>query len=233
MMFDPILMVITLVFAGIGMFVSSRLKNKFHEYSQIPLSNGMSGRDVAEKMLHDNDILDVKITSVEGQLTDHYNPVTKTVNLSRDVYEGRNISSAAVAAHECGHAVQHAKAYSWLSLRSSLVPVVNISSKAMNIIIMAGFFFGFMYKMYNEMLMIIIVCQGAITLFSLITLPVELDASKRALVWLNNSNIIVGEKHAKAEDALNWAARTYFVAALASLAQLMYFIMMLLGRRKD
>ncbi|HNO70388.1 MAG TPA: zinc metallopeptidase [Bacteroidia bacterium] len=233
MMFDPILMVITLVFAGIGMFVSSRLKNKFHEYSQIPLSNGMSGRDVAEKMLHDNDILDVKITSVEGQLTDHYNPVTKTVNLSRDVYEGRNISSAAVAAHECGHAVQHAKAYSWLSLRSSLVPVVNISSKAMNIIIMAGFFFGFMYKMYNEMLMIIIVCQGAITLFSLITLPVELDASKRALVWLNNSNIVVGEKHAKAEDALNWAARTYFVAALASLAQLMYFIMMLLGRRKD
>ncbi len=232
-MFDPILMVITLVFAGIGMFVSSRLKNKFHEYSQIPLSNGMSGRDVAEKMLHDNDILDVKITSVEGQLTDHYNPVTKTVNLSRDVYEGRNISSAAVAAHECGHAVQHAKAYSWLSLRSSLVPVVNISSKAMNIIIMAGFFFGFMYKMYNEMLMIIIVCQGAITLFSLITLPVELDASKRALVWLNNSNIVVGEKHAKAEDALNWAARTYFVAALASLAQLMYFIMMLLGRRKD
>jgi Zn-dependent membrane protease YugP len=221
------------VFAGIGMFVSSRLKNKFHEYSQIPLSNGMSGRDVAEKMLHDNDILDVKITSVEGQLTDHYNPVTKTVNLSRDVYEGRNISSAAVAAHECGHAVQHAKAYSWLSLRSSLVPVVNISSKAMNIIIMAGFFFGFMYKMYNEMLMIIIVCQGAITLFSLITLPVELDASKRALVWLNNSNIVVGEKHAKAEDALNWAARTYFVAALASLAQLMYFIMMLLGRRKD
>lgn len=233
MMFDPILMVITLVFAGIGMFVSSRLKNKFHEYSQIPLSNGMSGRDVAEKMLHDNDILDVKITSVEGQLTDHYNPVTKTVNLSRDVYEGRNISSAAVAAHECGHAVQHAKAYSWLSLRSSLVPVVNISSKAMNIIIMAGFFFGFMYKMYNEMLMIIIVCQGAITLFSLITLPVELDASKRALVWFNNSNIVVGEKHAKAEDALNWAARTYFVAALASLAQLMYFIMMLLGRRKD
>jgi len=232
-MFDPILMVITLVFAGIGMFVSSRLKNKFHEYSQIPLSNGMSGRDVAEKMLHDNDILDVKITSVEGQLTDHYNPVTKTVNLSRDVYEGRNISSAAVAAHECGHAVQHAKAYSWLSLRSSLVPVVNISSKAMNIIIMAGFFFGFMYKMYNEMLMIIIVCQGAITLFSLITLPVELDASKRALVWLNSSNIAVGEKHAKAEDALNWAARTYFVAALASLAQLMYFIMMLLGRRKD
>ncbi|HET7818845.1 MAG TPA: zinc metallopeptidase [Bacteroidia bacterium] len=232
-MFDPVLMVITLVFAGIGMFVSSRLKNKFHEYSQVPLSNGMSGRDVAEKMLHDNDILDVKITSVEGQLTDHYNPATKTVNLSRDVYEGRNISSAAVAAHECGHAVQHARAYSWLSLRSSLVPVVNISSKAMNIIIMAGFFFGFMYKMYNEMLMIIIVCQGAITLFSLITLPVELDASKRALVWLNSSNIAVGEKHAKAEDALNWAARTYFVAALASLAQLMYFIMMLLGRRKD
>ncbi len=233
MMFDPVLMVITLVFMGIGMFVSARLKSKFSEYSQTPLHNGMSGKEVAEKMLHDNGIMDVKITSVEGQLTDHYNPLTKTVNLSSEVYQGRSIASAAVSAHECGHAVQHAHAYSWLALRSTLVPVVNISSKAMNIIILAGFFLGFMYKMYNEMLVMIIICQGAITLFSLVTLPVELDASKRALVWLNNSGITRGEEHAKAEDALNWAAKTYFVAALASLAQLMYFIMLLLGRRRN
>ena len=233
MMFDPVLMIITFVFMGIGMFVSSRLKSKFNEYSQSPLLNGMSGRDVAEKMLKDSGIMDVKITSVDGQLSDHYNPLTKTVNLSRQVYEGRNIASAAVAAHECGHAVQHAQAYSWLSLRSSLVPVVNISSKAMNIIILAGFFLGFMYKMYNEMLLMIIVCQGAITLFSMVTLPVELDASRRALVWLNTANIARGGEYDKAKDALNWAARTYFVAALASLAQLMYFIMLFLGRRKD
>jgi len=232
MMFDPVLMVITLVFMGIGMFVSARLKSKFATYSQTPLHNGISGKEVAEKMLRENGIVDVKITSVEGQLTDHYNPVTKTVNLSREVYEGRNIASAAVAAHECGHAVQHAHAYSWLSLRSTLVPVVNISSKAMNIIILAGFFLGAMYHWYNEMLGLIIICQGAITIFSLVTLPVELDASKRALVWLNSSGIARGDEHAKAEDALNWAAKTYFVAALASLAQLMYFIMLLLGRRR-
>ena len=232
MMFDPVLMVITLVFMGIGMFVSSRLKRKFAEYSQTPLSSGMSGEDVAKKMLRDNGITDVKVTSVDGQLTDHYNPLTKTVNLSREVFEGRSISSAAVASHECGHAVQHAHAYSWLSLRSAIVPVVNISSKAMNIIIMAGFFFGFMYHMYNQMLAAIIICQGMITAFSLITLPVELDASKRALVWLDGANIARGAEHEKAKDALNWAAKTYFVAALASLAQLFYFIMLLLGRRK-
>lgn len=233
MMFDPILLVITLVFMGIGMFVSARLKKKFAEYSKTPLHNGMSGKEVAEKMLRDSGIMDVKITSVDGQLTDHYNPLTKTVNLSREVFEGRSIASAAVASHECGHAVQHAHAYSWLTLRSAIVPVVNISSKAMNIIILAGFFLGFMYSMYNEMLLAIIICQGVITIFSMITLPVELDASKRALVWLNSANIARGDEHAKAEDALNWAARTYFVAALASLAQLMYFIMLLLGRRRD
>ena len=231
-MFDPVLMVITLVFMGIGMFVSARLKNKFAEYSQTPLKNGMSGKDVAEKMLRDNGIMDVKITSVEGQLTDHYNPLEKTVNLSAEVYQGRSIASAAVAAHECGHAVQHAHAYSWLTLRSSIVPVVNFSSKAMNVIILAGFFLGAFYHWYNEMLGMIIICQGLITIFSLITLPVELDASKRALVWLNSANIARGDEHEKAEDALNWAAKTYFVAALASLAQLMYFIMLLLGRRK-
>lgn len=233
MMFDPILMVITLVFMGIGMYVSSRLKNKFHEYSQTPLSSGLSGKEVAEKMLRDNGIMDVKITHVQGQLTDHYNPLTKTVNLSQEVYEGRNIAAAAVSAHECGHAVQHAHAYSWLSLRSAIVPVVNISAKAMNIIILAGFFLGAMYHLWNQMLVMIIICQSVITAFSLITLPVELDASKRALVWLNTSSIARGTEHEKAKDALNWAAKTYFVAALASLAQLMYFIMLLLGRRRD
>ena len=232
-MFDPVLMVITLVFMGIGMFVSARLKKKFAEYSETPLQSGMSGKDVAEKMLRDNGITDVKVISVEGQLTDHYNPLEKTVNLSSEVYQGRSIASAAVAAHECGHAVQHAHAYSWLTLRSAVVPVVNISSKMMNVIFIAAFIFGAMYHWYNQMLVLIIICQGMITAFSMITLPVELDASKRALVWLNSANIARGDEHAKAEDALNWAAKTYFVAALASLAQLMYFIMLFLGRRKD
>jgi uncharacterized protein len=177
--------------------------------------------------------VDVKVISVEGQLTDHYNPLTKTVNLSTEVYQGRHIASAAVSAHECGHAVQHAHAYSWLTLRSAIVPVVNISAKAMNIIMIAGFILGAMYQMWNEMLVVIVICQGILTAFSLITLPVELDASKRALVWLNTSNIARGEEHEKAEDALNWAARTYFVAALASIAQLMYFVMLLMGRRRD
>ena len=232
-LFDPILMVITLVFMGIGLFVSARLKNKFKEYSETPLSSGLSGKDVAEKMLRDNGITDVQITSVEGQLTDHYDPMAKTVNLSAEVYQGRSIASAAVAAHECGHAVQHAHAYSWLSLRSAVVPVVNISSKMMNVIFMAAFFFGAMYHWYNQMLVMIIICEGVITVFSLITLPVELDASKRALVWMDSSGIARGEDHEKAKDALDWAAKTYFVAALASLAQLLYFIMLFLGRRRD
>ena len=233
MMFDPTLMLITFVFMGIGMFVSNKLKNKFAEYSQTPLRSGLSGKEVAEKMLRDNDITDVSVTDVEGQLTDHYNPLKKTVNLSKEVYEGRNIASAAVAAHECGHAVQHAHAYSWLSLRSAIVPVVNFSGKAMNIIMLAGLFFGGLYHMWNQMLLVIVLCQGILTAFALITLPVEVDASKRALVWLNTANIARGDEHEKAEDALNWAGRTYFVAALASLAQLMYFIMLLLGRRRD
>ncbi|TAL61738.1 MAG: zinc metallopeptidase [Bacteroidetes bacterium] len=232
-MFDPVLMVITLIFMGIGMWVSSRLKRKFHEYSQTPISSGVSGKEVAEKMLRDHGIMDVKIISVEGQLSDHYNPLAKTVNLSREVYQGRSIASAAVSSHECGHAVQHAHAYSWLSLRSAIVPVVNISAKAMNIVMIAGFILGAMYQLWNEMLVVIIICQGIITAFSLITLPVELDASKRALVWLNTSNIARGAENEKAKDALDWAARTYFVAALASLAQLMYFVMLLLGRRRD
>ncbi len=233
MMFDPILMVITFAFMGIGMFVSSRLKQKFETYSQHQLASKMSGKEVAEKMLRDHHIQDVKVISVEGQLTDHYNPLTKTVNLSSTVFEGKNIASAAVAAHECGHAVQHADSYQWLTLRSTLVPIVNFSSKAMNLIIMAGFFLGFMFKMYNDMLLAIIVCQTIITAFSLITLPVEIDASNRALAWLQNSYVARGNENEEAADALKWAGRTYLVAALASLAQLTYFIMMLAGRRKD
>lgn len=231
MMFDPILLLITLVFMGIGMFVSARLKSRFNKYSQTALSSGLSGKEVAEKMLRENGISDVKIISSEGQLTDHYNPLTKTVNLSRDVYEGRNIAAAAVAAHECGHAVQHATAYAWLTMRSAMVPVVNISGKAMNIIILAGFLLGAIYQWYNQMLLMIILCQGLITVFSMVTLPVELDASRRALIWLNTANITRGTEHEKAKDALNWAARTYFVAALAALAQLLYFIMLLMRRR--
>jgi len=233
MMFDPILMIITFVFMGIGMFVSNRLKNKFKEYSQNPLSSGLSGKEVAEKMLRDNGIMDVKITCMEGKLTDHYNPLTKTVNLSREVHDGRNIASAAVAAHECGHAVQHATAYLWLQMRSAIVPVVNLSAKAMNIVMLVGLFLAFSYQMYNQMLAVIIILQGVITIFSMITLPVEVDASKRALVWLNTSKIARGEEQEKAKDALSWAAKTYFVAALASLAQLFYYIMLFLGRRKD
>lgn len=233
MVFDPILMIITLIFMGIGMFVSTRLKSKFHEYSQTPITSGMSGREVAEKMLRDHGIIDVKITSVEGQLTDHYNPMTKTVNLSHEVYHGRSVAAAAVAAHECGHAIQHATAYSWLQMRSALVPVVNFSAKAMNIILLIGFFIAFSYQLYNQMLALIIIFQGAITLFSLVTLPVELDASKRALVWLNTANIARGTNYEKAKDALNWAAKTYFVAALAALAQLFYYIMLLLARRRE
>lgn len=231
MMFDPVLMVITFVFMGIGMLVSNRLKHKFHEYSQSPLSSGLSGKDVAEKMLRDHGISDVKVVSVEGKLTDHYNPLTKTVNLSPDVYAGRNVAAAAVSAHECGHAVQHATAYSWLQMRSALVPVVNFSAKAMNIVFLIGLFLAVSYQLYNQMLAVIIVLQAAITLFSLVTLPVEVDASRRALVWLDNANITRGAQHAEAKDALNWAARTYMVAALASLAQLLYFIMLFLRRR--
>src|ERR1051326_6455804 len=218
---------------AISFFVSWRFKSKIAEYSQIKLHNNLSGAEIAQRMLNENGIFDVKVISVEGQLTDHYNPLEKTVNLSAEVYQGRNIASAAVAAHACGHAVQHAHAYSWLMLRSTLVPIVNFSSKAMNIIILAGFFLGALYHWYNQMLLAIILCQGAITIFSLITLPVEMDASKRGLVWLNSANIARGDEYEKADDALNWAGKTYLVAALASLAQLLYFIMLLLGRRRD
>jgi Zn-dependent membrane protease YugP len=233
--FDPILLAITVVFMIIGMIVSSRLKSKFAKYQKTPLSIGMSGKEVAEKMLRDYQIQDVKVVSVQGQLTDHYNPATKTVNLSHDVYNGRNIAAAAVAAHECGHAVQHATAYSWLQMRSTLVPIVNIGSTLMNFILMGMAFLAYGAPHFgNTALIIVIICQGAITLFSLVTLPVEVDASQRALKWLDGAYIARNEQeNREAKDALTWAGLTYFVAALASIATLLYFIMRFVGNNRD
>lgn len=217
---------------GIGMFVSSRLKSKFKEYAEMPLSSGLSGKEVAEKMLSDNGIYDVKVISTPGFLSDHYNPMDKTVNLSADVYGGRSISSAAIAAHECGHAVQHATAYSMLQLRSALVPIVQVSTTLSQWVILAGL--GFMFGRGNQTLLLIgIVLFAASTLFSLITLPVEYDASARALKWMNKTGITRGSEHDKAEDALKWAARTYVVAAISAVATLLYYIMIFLNRRDD
>lgn len=233
-MFDPILLVITIAFMLIGLLVSSRLKSKFAQYSQERLTSGLSGREVAEKMLRDNGIYDVKVISVEGQLTDHYNPASKTVNLSNDVYHGRHVAAAAVAAHECGHAVQHATAYAWLTMRSKMVPVVQISSTIMNFLIF-GLAFGaaMMPGMANTMLLLFIILQGAITLFSVVTLPVEVDASRRALVWLDSAGITYGQEKADAKDALTWAAYTYFVSALASIATLLYYIWRYTSSNRD
>ncbi|MBS1777437.1 MAG: zinc metallopeptidase [Bacteroidetes bacterium] len=217
----------------IGMAVNSRLKSKFSEYSQIPLSNGMSGKEVAEKMLHENGIYDVQVISVPGFLSDHYNPSDKTVNLSPEVFEGRSISSAAVAAHECGHAVQHATAYQMLMLRSRLVPVVQISSNLSQWVILAGL--GWMgFGGGSQMLLLIgITLFAASTLFSIITLPVEYDASARALRWMETAHITTMQEHDKAADALKWAARTYVVAAVSSIATLVYYIMIFMNRRDD
>jgi len=217
----------------IGMAVSSTLKRKFQEYGEMPLSEGLSGKEVAEKMLRDNNIYDVRVISADGFLSDHYNPTDKTVNLSPDVYSGRSISAAAVAAHECGHAVQHATAYSMLQLRSALVPIVQISTTLAQWVILAGL--GVMgFGGGNQTILLIgIVLFAASTVFSLITLPVEYDASARALRWMENTNLTTRFEHDKAADALQWAARTYLVAALASVAQLLYFVMIFLNRRDD
>ena len=215
--------------------VSNRLQSKFAHYSQVQLRNGMSGKEIAEKMLHDNGIYDVKVTHVPGQLTDHYNPIDKTVNLSEAVYNQRNAAAAAVAAHECGHAVQHAQAYAWLNLRSKLVPAVNISSNLSNILIIVGFVLGAAAKMgFGYWIAVAGVALFAIsTAFAFITLPVEYDASNRALAWLKNKNIVTREEYAGAEDSLKWAARTYVVAALGSLAQLLYWVYRLMGNNRD
>ncbi|MBK8144683.1 MAG: zinc metallopeptidase [Bacteroidetes bacterium] len=209
----------------IGMLVSNRLKSKFKEYAQVGLRNGMSGKEIAEKMLRDHSIFDVQVISTPGFLSDHYDPTNKTVNLSPDVYEGRSVSAAAVAAHECGHAVQHATAYSMLMMRSKMVPAVKIGTSLSQWVIMAGIgMMGFGHG--NQTIFLIgILLFSITTIFSVITLPVEYDASKRALVWLENTQLTSGEEHDQAKDALTWAARTYLVAAIASIATLLYYVM--------
>jgi uncharacterized protein len=208
--------------------IQMQLKMKFKKYSQLPVWNNMTGKEVAEKMLRDNGIGDVKVISTPGQLTDHYNPMNKTVNLSESVYNSSNVAAAAVAAHECGHAVQHASAYSFLIMRSRLVPVVSFASKWVQWILLAGIL---LVQTFPALLLIGIILFGLTTLFSFITLPVEINASNRALVWLNNSGITSNLTHDKAVDALRWAAYTYVVAALGSLATLLYYIMIFMGRR--
>jgi uncharacterized protein len=224
---------ISVVFMVLGMLVQFRLKSKFTEYAKVPTSSGMSGKEVAEKMLKQNGIYDVQVISVDGFLSDHYNPLNKTVNLSPDVYQGRNVSAAAVAAHECGHAVQHATAYSMLMLRSRLVPAVQISSTLSQWVIVAGLgMFGFGGG-NTTVLLIGIILFAVSTLFSVITLPVEFDASARALKWLNTANITTTTEYDKAKDALKWAALTYVVAALASIAMLVQYILIYQSRSRD
>jgi len=219
---------ISIMFMIIGWLVSRQLKSKFEKYSQTPISSGMSGQQIAERMLRDHSIHDVKVISVEGRLTDHYNPLDKTVNLSHDVYYGKNAAAAAVSAHECGHAVQHARAYSMLQLRSALVPVVSFASKWVHWVLLGGII---LVNIFPRLLLIGITLFAATTAFSFVTLPVEFDASKRALVWLESAKITTTQEHEQSKDALWWAAMTYVVAALAALATLMYYVMIYMGRR--
>lgn len=219
--------------ALVSWLVSSTLKRKFEKYSKVHLRNGMSGREIAEKMLSDHGIYDVEVISAKGRLTDHYNPKNKTVNLSEAVYNERNAAAAAVAAHECGHAVQHAKAYSWLQMRSALVPVVSVTSGMSQWLIIGGLVLGgaagFGLGWYAAALGVIF--MGFATLFSFITLPVEYDASNRALAWLKNKNMVSPEEYKGSEDALKWAARTYLVAAIGALASLLYWVLQIFGGR--
>jgi Zn-dependent membrane protease YugP len=227
------IIIISVIFMIIGVAVQARLKSKFANYSLVPTSSGMSGKEIAQKMLSDNGIYDVKVISVEGSLSDHYNPVNKTVNLSTDVYEGRNVAAAAVAAHECGHAVQHSTAYSMLMLRSKLVPAVQVSTTLSQWVIIAGL--GFMgFGGGNPNILLAGIALFAIsTLFTVITLPVEFDASARALKWLQSANITSNSEKEKAKDALKWAALTYVVAALASIAMLVQYILIYQNRIRD
>lgn len=221
-------MILILVIMAASWAVGAMLKSKFQKYSQVPTSSGLSGKEIAEKMLRDNNITGVQVISVPGQLTDHYNPLKKTVNLSPEVYHGRSVAAAAVAAHECGHAVQHAQAYLWLQMRSSLVPVVSFTSKWMQWVLLAGIL---LIQVSIIPLTIGVALFAMTTLFSFITLPVEFDASHRALVWLESTKMTNRQEHDQAKDALKWAAMTYVVAALASLATLLYYLSML-NRRK-
>ncbi|MFD2551199.1 zinc metallopeptidase [Bizionia sediminis] len=214
--------------------VSSQLKSKFKKYSQVHLRNGMSGKEIAEKMLADNGIYDVAVISTPGQLTDHYNPKNKTVNLSESVYNQRNAAAAAVAAHECGHAVQHAQAYEWLTMRSKLVPVVSVSSGMSQWLIIGGLILGGAAGVGLGWYVAVagVIMMGLATIFSFVTLPVEYDASNRALAWLENKHMVTREEHAAAEDALKWAARTYLVAAIGALASLLYWAIQVFGARE-
>jgi Zn-dependent membrane protease YugP len=223
---------IAIIFGVAGMLISWRLKSKFKTYSQTSLQSNLSGQEIAEQMLADHGISDVRVISVAGQLTDHYNPADKTINLSEDVYHGRNAAAAAVSAHECGHAVQHARAYSFLQLRSALVPMLSISNGFMPILLMIGMFT--LYSTGNSTLLAIGVALFAMaTLFSFVTLPVEFDASNRALNWIKEKGIVTPEEYVMSKDALWWAAMTYVVAALGMLAQLLYYLNLLGGRRND
>lgn len=220
-----------ILFIGIALLsylVQANLDHKFKKYSRIPLGNGMTGREVAEKMLHDNGIYDVRVISTSGRLTDHYNPTDKTVNLSEGVYNSDSVAAAAVAAHECGHAVQHAAAYGPLRMRSSLVPVVSAASKWVTWVLLAGIL---LVQTFPQVLLAGIILFASTTLFSFITLPVEIDASRRALAWLNRAGVTNAGNHGQARDALTSAAYTYVVAALSSLATLIYYVMIYMGRR--
>jgi len=212
-------------FMIIGGIVNSQLKSKVKKYSQIGTVSGLSGKEIVEKMLSDHGISDVKVVSIPGKLTDHYNPTDKTINLSPDVYQGRHISAAAIAAHECGHAVQHATSYQWLEMRSQMVPIVNFSNRMMSTVFIIGLIGGsFIGLGWTNMLMLFIILQAIVTAFTLITLPVEFDASRRALIWLRSSDITNDDEVVFAEDALRWAASTYLVAALAAVTYLLYYI---------
>jgi uncharacterized protein len=221
------------VMALVGMLVQGRLRSKFAQYAQMRLSAGLSGKEIAEKMLRDNGIYDVQVISTPGFLSDHYNPTNKTVNLSPDVYNGVTVSAAAVAAHECGHAVQHATQYSMLQMRSKMVPVVQIGSNLSQWVLMAGMGLMAVGSLGKTVFLAGIVLFALSTLFSIITLPVEYDASNRALLWLNTANITNSSEHNGAQDALKWAARTYVVAAVSSIATLVYYIMMFMSRSSN
>ncbi len=219
---------IVIAFSVIGMLVSGRLKSKFNKYSKVPLRNNMSGAEIAKQMLDYFGIHNVQIQMGKGMLTDHYNPVTRIVNLSPDVYQGRSIASAAVAAHECGHAVQHDMHYPFLKLRSNLVPAVKVASMAQQYLLLAAFMF---FGSFPQIMLLPVIAFGITALFSFVTLPVEFDASKRALAWLDSSNVLVGEEYNGAKDALKWAAMTYVVAALNALVMFLYFLLKYTGRR--
>ncbi len=225
--------IVSMIFMGISMLVSMVLKSKFTKYTKVPLSSGITGKEVAEKMLKDSGIYDVQVVSVPGFLSDHYNPMNKTVNLSPDVFNGNSVSAAAVAAHECGHAVQHATKYNMLQFRSKMVPATQISTNLSQWILMIGLGMMGLGKGNPTVLLVGIGLFAVSTIFSLVTLPVEFDASKRALAWLDKTKITNDEEQDKAKDALKWAATTYVVAALASLVTLIQYIMIYMNRSRD